>query len=492
MFREIARKTGIYSIATVAGRAMSLLLLPVYTHYLTPGDYGVMELLDLTVNLAGLLVGGRLGPALFYFYFSADTEEERNTCVSTAFFASVLLACVCAAIALFGASALSQIVFGTANYARYFRLVFFGLGLSMPVEMGYCCMRTFGQPGRFVRVYLYFLVGTAALNVVLLVVFRWGVRAMLTSNVTGFALIAVYMVWYILSPIKISFDPRLLWRLMRYAMPLGLSGLAMFFVHYGDRIFLRQHVSLDELGRYSLAYKLGMLVSFCHGPFVLHWNSQVCAILNLPDGERTYCRSLTYLMAGLCGTVVVLSLFAQPGLRLIVAPGFYGAAALVPFLATAYLIRCLGAHLQSLFIAEGKPGLEARVNAVGAVACLAAYAILIPPFRIWGAVAATLWGFLVTMGYGFWEAQRLRRFHFEYQKLMRIALFGTVAIVGFFLFRPRNLWLQFGMAVLLTGGYVLSVFFGSFDKEERDSLIGMIRQQLTRYSSKEAEAQAAI
>src|ERR1017187_2866979 len=324
MFRDIVKKTGTYSVAMMASSAMGFLLLPVYTRYLTPGDYGVMELLDLTVNLGGLLVGARLGSALFYFYFSAETEEEKQTCISTAFFGSLLLGCVCAAISLFGASALSQIVFGTANYARYFRLVCFGLGFSMPVEMGYCCMRTFGQSGKYVRVNLCYLAGTAVLNVVLLIVFRWGVSAMLTSSLTGFVLVAAYMVWYVLSPIKVSFDLRLLGRLIGYAIPLGLSGLAVFFVHYGDRIFLRPRISLAELGVYSLAYKLGMLISFCHAPFVLHWNSQVCAILSVPGGGRVYARSLTYLMAGLCGMVVVLSLLIQPGLHLIVTPGFYG------------------------------------------------------------------------------------------------------------------------------------------------------------------------
>jgi O-antigen/teichoic acid export membrane protein len=492
MLRDIIKKTGIYSIAMMANRAMGFFLLPVYTRYLTPGDYGVMELLDLTVNLAALLIGGRLGSALFYFYFSANTKEEKEKCICTAFFGSVLLACVCAAISLFGATALSQLVFGTDAYGKYFRLVFFGLGFSMPVEMGYCCMRTFGQSAKYVRINLFYLAGTAVLNLVLLVVFRWGISAMLTSSLIGFAVIAGYMTWYVLSPVKLSIDLGLLWRLIRYAIPLGVSGLAVFFVHYGDRIFLRPRISLDELGVYSLAYKIGMLISFCHAPFVLHWNSQVCAIVNEPNGAKLYVRTLTYLTAGLSLILVIISLFIQPGLHLMVTPGFYGAGVLVPWLATAYVLRSLGAHLQSIFTAEGKPGLEARVNTVGSVACFAAYALLIPQFKLWGAVAATLVGFFVTLSYGFWEAQRLRRFHFEYEKLLRIALFTAVAISAFFLFRPAGLGLQFGMAVLLTAGHALSLFFGCFDKDERDSLIQVIWQRWTRYNAPEAEARVTI
>lgn len=490
MLRDIIKKTSIYSVSTIGSRAMSFLLLPVYTRYLTPGDYGVMELLDLTVSLTLLLIGGRLGSALFYFYFAAESKQEQEECISTAFFGAVLLGCVFAGISLLGATALSQLVFGTPAYGRYFRLAFFGLGFSMPVEMGYCCMRTFGDSAKYARASLGYTIATAALNLVLLIFGGWGIGAMLTSSLVGFVVLAGYMTWYVLKPIRVSLDVRLLWRLIRYAIPLGVSGLAVFFVHYGDRIFLRPRITLDELGVYSLAYKIGMLISFCHTPFVLHWNSQVYAIVNRPGGERLYVRTLTYVMAGLSVIVVVLSLFVQPGLHLMVTPGFFGAGALVPWLATAYLIRSLGAHLQTIFTVEGKPGLEARVNTVGALACVGAYALLIPQFKLWGAVAATVIGFSVTLAYSFWEGQRLRPFPFEYRKLLRIALLSIAALSIYFLLRPVDFLFQLALAALLATGHILSVFFGCFDKEERTSMIRTISEQLSRYTGRKAEASA--
>jgi O-antigen/teichoic acid export membrane protein len=492
MLRDILKKTSVYSVAMVASRAMSFLLLPIYTRYLTPGDYGVMELLDLTVNLTSLLIGGRLGSALFYFYFAAENREEKEKCINAAFFGSVLLGAMCAAISLFGATFLSQIAFGTAAYARYFRLVFFGLGFSMPVEVGYCCMRTFGESVKYVRANLAFLLLNAAMNVLLLVVFRFGVSAMLVSSLFCFAAMAVYMTWYVLGPIKISVDFGLLWRLVRYSIPLGVSGIAVFFVHYGDRIFLRPRITLDELGVYSLAYKIGMIISFVHAPFVLHWNSQVRAIVKAPGGDKVYVRTVTYLTAALSLIVVVLSVFIQPVLHLMVTTAFYKAGVMVPWLAAAYLIRSLGAHLQSVFTAEGKPDIEARANVVGAFACFAAYALLIPLFKLWGAVAATLAGFSVILIYSFWEAQRLRRFSYEYNRLLRIAVVTTASICGFFMVSPSGLVAQCGVAALFTVGHVLSLFFGCFDRDERNSFVSMIASQWVKYTAREAEARAAV
>jgi len=67
-------------------------------------------------------------------------------------------------------------------------------------------------------------------------------------------------------------------------------------------------------------------------------------------------------------------------LRLMAAPAFQGAAALVPVIVAAYCVKGIGDFLRCLFLAEGRPGYDAVCNWVGAVACLGAYLLLIPKF----------------------------------------------------------------------------------------------------------------
>src|ERR1022692_2596001 len=94
-------------------------MLPIYTRYLSPADYGVMELLDVTVNVIGLLAGSRLGQALFYFYFAAEGEEARRTCISTTLLATVLVATGLALAALPAAGALCLHVIAIAQFAFF-------------------------------------------------------------------------------------------------------------------------------------------------------------------------------------------------------------------------------------------------------------------------------------------------------------------------------------------------------------------------------------
>src|SRR5436309_10778936 len=60
-------------------------MLPVYTRYLTPADYGVLQLIDVVVEVASIVAGSRLGTGIFRFYHKAETCEERREVLSTAF-----------------------------------------------------------------------------------------------------------------------------------------------------------------------------------------------------------------------------------------------------------------------------------------------------------------------------------------------------------------------------------------------------------------------
>ena len=64
---------------------LAILLLPLYTRYLTPADYGAVEtLLALTAVLVTLLRGG-IQSAFFRFWFDSPEREHRLVVLRTSF-----------------------------------------------------------------------------------------------------------------------------------------------------------------------------------------------------------------------------------------------------------------------------------------------------------------------------------------------------------------------------------------------------------------------
>jgi len=54
--KELARHSAIYGLGSIVARILGVLLLPLYTRYLSPGDYGLIETL---VALSAVLEIGR-------------------------------------------------------------------------------------------------------------------------------------------------------------------------------------------------------------------------------------------------------------------------------------------------------------------------------------------------------------------------------------------------------------------------------------------------
>ena len=81
LFRNLA----IYGLGDVATSIVSLLLLPVYTRFLTPSDYGVIAML-LTVEAGGKIIfRWGVDTAFIRLYYDCADQKARQRLASTLF-----------------------------------------------------------------------------------------------------------------------------------------------------------------------------------------------------------------------------------------------------------------------------------------------------------------------------------------------------------------------------------------------------------------------
>jgi O-antigen/teichoic acid export membrane protein len=75
-----------------------------------------------------------------------------------------------------------------------------------------------------------------------------------------------------------------------------------------------------------------------------------------------------------------------------------------------------------LFLVEGHPGYDAICTWIASSVCLVGYFVLIPPFGVWGAAAATTVAFLVLSGIAVVWTYRLRPYRVEAARLGKVGL----------------------------------------------------------------------
>jgi O-antigen/teichoic acid export membrane protein len=485
--------TSLYGVSLLVGRTASFLLFPVYTRFLSPADYGVLELLELTLYAYGTLVGMRISDALIYRWSSSRTEQEKSAVVASGYWGAVLLGLASLACGWLISGKLSGLVFGTEAYRGAFVLMFCSFSASLPMEVGLALARARDRSSHYFFFSFSKLAVTASLNVFFLAALHWKYEAMLWGNLIGSAVISTASLIYIKRQgyVWTRFRFAEFRRLMAYGAPLGVGGLGMLIIHYGDRFFLRQYVTLADIGIYALAYKLGMLVTNLQTPFDVYWRAQMFQIVKRPDGEQIYVRVCTYLALVLMAFTVFLLAFSVPLLRVLAGAQFRPAAPLVPWIALAYVIRTIGSHFRSALLLQGVTRRDAAVVWAGAVVCLGGYALLIPRYGIWGAVWATLAAFTFTFAVSLWQAQQVRRFPFEYRRLGLVLACAIPAAVASRLYEPQGLIAQVLIGCAIFASFpALLYLLGFLEDDERQMLSGRIASWWARFRGQQSKGGA--
>jgi O-antigen/teichoic acid export membrane protein len=464
---DFASGLAFYAIPVLVRAAASFLTIPIYTRYLTPADYGILELLDLTSFLFAVLIGTNFGHSVFYYYSAAETPADRGRTISTAYMGSLLLAGIAVLMAIFGAPPLSSFVFGSQQYTSYFRLVFTTLAFTFPAEVGLSCVRAMDRPRAYSLISSARLLVAIALNIILLTAFHMHFEAMLWSSLTVTALTAAYMGWFCLPWLKYLFSASLFWKQLNYSWPLNVSGLAMLIIDLGDRYFLKRSVTLAELGIYGFAYKLGMIVAMISLIFNQFWKPKMFHLIRQPHGDKIYVRVYTYYTLVLTYVCLGLTVILRPLLQVAAGPKFLEAAAYLPWIALAYVIRCAGDYFRNAFYLSKTTANDAKITWLGSALCVAGYVGFIPWLRLWGAILATGLAFLVMFGTSYLLAQRVRPFQFETRRLLWVAVSGVLLIGGYLVFEPAGMVWQLALgATLMTGFPLLLLRTGFFDQNE--------------------------
>src|SRR5215831_4220674 len=81
--RKLLRHSTIYGVGNVLGKVVGFFMIPFYTHYLTPSDYGTLELLDLSLTLIALVLTMWLNASVVRHFHDFEDIRDRNQAVST-------------------------------------------------------------------------------------------------------------------------------------------------------------------------------------------------------------------------------------------------------------------------------------------------------------------------------------------------------------------------------------------------------------------------
>jgi O-antigen/teichoic acid export membrane protein len=426
---SIGGYTAMFALVTMLTKAVSFVMLPVYTRYLTPANYGAIELIELTFDVLTMVAGSRLIGGVFRHYYKASSEPERNSVVAT----GVLLICAgyfaVGLAAFFAATPLAHLALGPDP--KYVGLVRIGALALSSQALGSIPPALFRLRGRFrtvVATQIARLAIQVTLNVLFLVHYRMGPNGIFLSTLIANVTVGGAMMIVILRQVGLHYSRHVATELYRFGGPLIAMQAATFILTFGDRPFLRAVTTLGSVGIYTMAYQFAFAFNvLTQTPFTLVWEPKRFEIANRPDRDAIYARVFVYYNVAALVAALAVAMFVHDFLHLIATPPFFRAADVVPLLLVAMMLGgWASAHEIGILMSE-RTGCLAAANWIAAGVTLVAYALLIPPFAGWGAALATVIGYVVRYGFTYRFSQRLWPVQYNWRPVWQIVALTAVA-----------------------------------------------------------------
>ena len=483
---RVGSQTAVYVIGVLLGRALSFLLLPLYTRYLSPASYGIIQLVELTFDIMTLIAGARLASGLFHFYEKADNPRAKHKVLSTTLLTLTATYGAVSFVSFLFAEQLSRLVFHESQYTGVIRIAAVSFLFQGMLIVPLADIRRRERPLLFVMLSSGKLVAQAALNVFFLVVMGLGLESMFISTLLASGVLALWLSVQLLRRTGLGFSRNTFNDILRFGVPLVATQVATIFTTFGDRFFLQRAVDAGSptglsgeaaVGLYALAYQFGFLLqSVGVDPFFSVWGPLRFEIAKHPNRDAVFSRGFLLLNLLLVTMATGIALYVGDVIHLIAAPAYHDAAKLVPIILVAYVLQGWSMTLDTGLLIRERTEYVTLANWVSAVVALAGYVYLIPRYFGWGAAWATVAAYAVRQVIVYYASQRIWPVRYEWGPVIRLNVIALALVTIRLVLPAMRSAYSLLVSTVFFAGYLATVWYSRILPLELRAIAGRLRR----------------
>ncbi|MFY9935887.1 MAG: oligosaccharide flippase family protein [Silvibacterium sp.] len=436
----LAQSFAIYGSANFGIRALNFLLIVVYAHYLRPYDYGIIYMAEIIASFLIIFGGLSIDSALqrLYFQHNHDAEELRSYLATAIRFGLSWMAAFLALVLVAGGSLHSRLPASPAvPFYPYIAMAIVTATASQGVQYRLAIYQAARRPGSYALLSLFFVVLTAACCVYGVVIRRGGALGMMKGKLVAATITFLVAAWSMRALLTARFQ----WRFVRESLSFSLPLIPHLVMASGlvvaDRFILEHYRDLSEVGIYSLAYTLGMVMFLVTQSLSQAWLPMFFELaVNRKENHQVLGRICSGLVIGLIALACSGMLLAPSFVHVALDHRYRPAAQIVPLVVMGYLFHALFS-LFNLSILQAKRTAFVFVASVMAfVVNLGLNFTMIPRWGMYGAAWATTIAYAIEALVAYLFAQRFFVLSYGVPEIL-----GGLTVAGGALALTQSAWI---------------------------------------------------
>lgn len=305
-------------------------MLPILTTFYTPDVFGVYSILLLLSALTSAIFYLGASSALGRFYFDEDSDAFKKKIVTTSLLITIGGATFLVLCGFLFANHLSIYLFQTTAYSKPIILILIGTAFTFLLNFMTLLLRYEKKSIQFFFTIISGVILNFLITYILLSNYKYGLLApiygLLISNATCFSIILLTRMHLLTRSLELNHFKMVL----SFGIQSSLAGFLFYIIEWVDRLIIKDLLTLNDVGIYSLGYKLGSVMNILViMPFTLVWGPLRMENAKNKDADIFSGKVVSYYTIVGVMVLVTAILFGEDIMRLIFINKSYSSAATV-------------------------------------------------------------------------------------------------------------------------------------------------------------------
>lgn len=425
---KVLENSFLYTLSAMLVKAVGFLLLPVYTHFLTPDDYGIINLVNGFTQVAIFIVAFSLYSAITRFYtdYKEDNEKLKRfygtiivfVFISNAIFVSLGIILRNILISWFFAG----ISFYPVVLIALLTLIFLSLhNVHQSILQGM-------QQGKKLTITNLVVFGVqVCLNLLFIGILKLGAMGVLLSSLIINIGYSLYMIVDLKKNdlIAICIDKNILKEALSYSFPIMPHNLSTHIATFASRVFINSSGTLTSVGLYSVASQFGVVidtVQFSVNQAFAPWFYDMTNTGNKEKNKEIV--DLSYFLIILYSLLYMgIGLFSQEILIIMTNEEYVMAWTAIPILVMAYSVKSMYYfYVNILFYYKDASKKLFIATVSGSLADILIAYILVPIYDMHGAAISFLIAKIIVVTIVVILSKRYEDIGYRVTKMLKIIL----------------------------------------------------------------------
>ena len=346
--KRFAKKTAIYAIGNFGSKVLTFLMVPYYTHNIPTGEYGIYDVLMVTIALVMPILTLQTQEAIIAGMI--DKEQDNQQIIKSTL--SIVL--LNSGIILVLYALISRFI--NIQYGIYFIIL---LAIKSVYTIIHQYARGLSKTGLYAGTGIIYTLVFLGLNIINLSVFHTGIQGLLISETiaatltTGVVLVGAPE---IIKALRVKIDKSQLVRIIRYSLPLIPNNISWWLINASDRYVIGIFLGSVSNGIYAISYKFANIIQTVTSLVYLAWQEISLEEYKSKDKDAFYSSFFNSYMKLLLSGVLVAICCTKFITVTFLAEGYVDAWKYTSWLYMGIVYSSLAAFLNTCYLANGKTG----------------------------------------------------------------------------------------------------------------------------------------